>query len=155
VGVAVVVDRDLGEVHLVGGLRGVEGAPTWSEWALVHHTDRLGSAGRRSDLGLEQFHARARIPETTERRNRRATRTRSAGLGGSLDVRLLRLPRLCRSSAELAVVVQRQIEQGITDRAWSGCQHEFAANATRVEQTAADIDFDSPLMRLAASARTN
>jgi hypothetical protein len=38
--VGVVVDRDLGEVPLVGGLHAVEGAPTWSESALVHHTDR-------------------------------------------------------------------------------------------------------------------
>src|SRR6266496_3762875 len=55
----------------------------------------------------------------------------------------------------LAVVIQGQIEQGIVDRAWSGYQHEFAGNATRAEQTAADADFDSPLMRLAAGGRTN
>ena len=44
---------------------------------------------------------------------------------------------------------------GIADRAWSGYQHEFAGNATRAEQTAADIDFDSPLMRLAAGGRAD
>ena len=63
--------------------------------------------------------------------------------------------RVRRAATELAVVVHGQIEQGIADRAWSGYQHEFAGNATRAEQTAADTDFDSPLMRLAAGGRTN
>ena len=38
----------------------------------------------------------------------------------------------------------------IAELAWSGYQHQFAGNATRAERTAADVDFDSPLMRLAA-----
>ena len=38
--------------------------------------------------------------------------------------------------------------------AWSRYQHQFAGNATRAEQSATDIDFDSPLMRLAAGGRT-
>ena len=63
--------------------------------------------------------------------------------------------RVRRAATELAVVIQGQIEQGIADRAWSGYRHEFAGNATRAEQTAADTDFDSPLMRLAAGGRTN
>jgi FMN reductase len=63
--------------------------------------------------------------------------------------------RVQRAATELAVVIQRQIEQGIADRGWSGYQHEFAGNATRAEQTAADVDFDSPLMRLAAGGRTS
>jgi FMN reductase len=58
--------------------------------------------------------------------------------------------RVRRAATELAVVVRGQIEQGIADRAWSGYQHAFAGNATRAEQTAADVDFDTPLMRLAA-----
>jgi hypothetical protein len=41
------------------------------------------------------------------------------------------------------------------ERQSSNEQHEFAGNATRAEQTAADADFDSPLMRLAAGGRTN
>jgi FMN reductase len=61
--------------------------------------------------------------------------------------------RVRRAATELAVVVQGQIEQGIADRAWSGYQHPFAGNATRAEQTVADLDFDSPLMRLAAGGR--
>jgi FMN reductase len=63
--------------------------------------------------------------------------------------------RVRRAATELAVVIQRQVEQGIADRAWSGYQHQFAGNATRAEQTAADVDFDSPLMRLAAGGRTS
>ena len=50
---------------------------------------------------------------------------------------------------------RRQIEKGIADRGWSGYRHEFAGNATRAEQTAADTDFDSPLMRLAAGGRAD
>jgi FMN reductase len=61
--------------------------------------------------------------------------------------------RVRRAATELAVVVQGHVEQGIADRAWSGYRHEFAGNATRSEQTAADTDFDSPLMRLAAGGR--
>jgi FMN reductase len=63
--------------------------------------------------------------------------------------------RVQRAATELAVVLQAQIEQGIADRAWAGYRHEFAGNATRADQTAADADFDSPLMRLAAGGRTN
>jgi len=62
--------------------------------------------------------------------------------------------RIGRAATELAVVVKAQIERRITDRQWSGYQHQFAGNAARAEQTAADIDFDSPLMRLAAGGRT-
>jgi FMN reductase len=63
--------------------------------------------------------------------------------------------RVRRAGTELAVVLQGQIEKGIADRGWSGYQHDFAGNATRAEQTAADTDFDSPLMRLAAGGRTD
>jgi FMN reductase len=58
--------------------------------------------------------------------------------------------RIARAATELAVTVHAGIEHAIAERAWSGYQHQFAGNATRAEQTAADIDFDSPLMRLAA-----
>jgi FMN reductase len=62
--------------------------------------------------------------------------------------------RVRRAATELAVVVHAQIEQGIADRGWSGYRHEFGGNATRSEQSAADTNFDSPLMRLAAGGRT-
>ena len=58
--------------------------------------------------------------------------------------------RIQRSATELAVLVHGRIEHEIADRAWSGYQHEFAGNATRAAQSTADLDFDSPLMRLAA-----
>jgi FMN reductase len=63
--------------------------------------------------------------------------------------------RVQRAATELAVVVHGQIEQGIADRAWSGYRHAFAGNATRAEQSADDVDFDSPLMRLAAGGRAD
>ena len=49
---------------------------------------------------------------------------------------------------------RQAIEQRIADCAWSGYQHQFAGNASRAERTAADVDFDSPLMRLAAGGTT-
>jgi FMN reductase len=45
------------------------------------------------------------------------------------------------------------VERQVADGAWSSYQHQFAGNATRAERTAADIDFDSPVMRLAAGGR--
>ena len=61
--------------------------------------------------------------------------------------------RIDRAAAELAVTVHAGIEHAIAERAWSSYQHQFAGNASRAEQTAGDIDFDSPLMRLAAGGR--
>ena len=61
--------------------------------------------------------------------------------------------RISRAATELAVALHAGIEHGIAERAWSGYQHEFAGSATRAEQAAADIDFESPLMRLATGGR--
>jgi FMN reductase len=61
--------------------------------------------------------------------------------------------RIERAATELAVMVRAGVEQQIADRAWSSYQHPFAGNATRAERTAADLDFDSPFMRLAAGGR--
>lgn len=61
--------------------------------------------------------------------------------------------RIERAATELAVIVRAGIEMQVVDRAWSSYQHRFAGNATRAESTAADVDFDSPLMRLAAGGR--
>ncbi len=58
--------------------------------------------------------------------------------------------RVERAATELAVMVSAGVARQITDRAWSGYQHQFAGNATRAARTTADVDFDSPLMRLAA-----
>jgi FMN reductase len=62
--------------------------------------------------------------------------------------------RIRRSATELAVILESPIEQRVADCAWAGYQHQFAGNASRAEHTAADIDFDSPLMRLAAGGGT-
>jgi FMN reductase len=58
--------------------------------------------------------------------------------------------RIRRVATELAVLLEARVEQRIADRAWSGYQHEFGGNATRADQTGADVDFESPVMRLAA-----
>jgi FMN reductase len=62
--------------------------------------------------------------------------------------------RIKRAATELAVLVDAQTEQRIADRGWAGYQHEFAGDADRAERTAADVDFDSRLMRLAAGGRS-
>jgi FMN reductase len=62
--------------------------------------------------------------------------------------------RIERAATELAVMVRAGVEQDVADRAWSSYQHQFAGNASRADHTADDVDFDSPLMRLAAGGRT-
>jgi FMN reductase len=57
--------------------------------------------------------------------------------------------RIERAATELAVIVDAGVGRRITDRAWSGYQHQFAGNATRAARTTADVDFNSPLMKLA------
>jgi FMN reductase len=59
-----------------------------------------------------------------------------------------------RAAIELAVMLRARIEEEIAQDAWSSYQHQFAGNATRAERTADDVDFDSPLMRLAAGGMT-
>jgi FMN reductase len=58
--------------------------------------------------------------------------------------------RIDRAATELAALVEADVEARIADRAWAGYQHQFAGNASRAARTADDVDFDSPLMRLAA-----
>jgi FMN reductase len=61
--------------------------------------------------------------------------------------------RIERAATELTVLLRADIEDQIADHAWTSYQHQFAGNATRAERNAADVDFDSPLMRLAAGGR--
>jgi FMN reductase len=61
--------------------------------------------------------------------------------------------RIDRAATELALMLEAGVGHRIAARAWSGYQHQFAGNADRAERTAADIDFDTPLMRLAAGGR--
>lgn len=58
--------------------------------------------------------------------------------------------RITRATTELAALMAAGIGRTIADRTWSGYQHHFDGNATRAEHTAADVDFGTPLMRLAA-----
>jgi FMN reductase len=61
--------------------------------------------------------------------------------------------RIERAATELAVMVHTGVGPRIADRAWTGYQHQFAGHATRAERTTADVDFNSPLMRLAAGGQ--
>jgi FMN reductase len=61
--------------------------------------------------------------------------------------------RIERAASELKVVVRAGVEDQIAHDAWSSYQHQFAGNATRAERNASDVDFDSPLMRLAAGGK--
>jgi FMN reductase len=61
--------------------------------------------------------------------------------------------RIERAATELTALVRAGVEHEIVDNAWSGYQHRFAGNAQRAEQTTADVNFDSPLMRLATGGR--
>jgi FMN reductase len=61
--------------------------------------------------------------------------------------------RIERAANELVVMVRAGVEQQVANHAWSSYQHQFAGNASRADRTAADLDFDSPLMRLAAGGR--
>jgi FMN reductase len=55
-----------------------------------------------------------------------------------------------RAAIELTGILDAGVGQRIADRGWSGYQHQFDDNATRAASTTADVDFNSPLMRLAA-----
>ena len=58
--------------------------------------------------------------------------------------------RIERAAIELSVLLRAEVAREIADQGWSGYQHEFAGNASRAERSGDDLDFDSPLMRLAA-----
>jgi FMN reductase len=61
--------------------------------------------------------------------------------------------RIERAATELAVLIKAGVERQVADDAWGSYQHQFAGNAQRAERTEDDVDFDSPLMRLAAGGR--
>jgi FMN reductase len=58
--------------------------------------------------------------------------------------------RIERAAAELSVLLRAGVGREIADRNWAAHEHEFAGNATRAERNGDDVNFDSPLMRLAA-----
>jgi FMN reductase len=61
--------------------------------------------------------------------------------------------RITRAANELTMLVLSGAPRQIADDNWSGYQHQFAGNATRADRSAADIDFTTDLMRLAAGGR--
>jgi len=58
--------------------------------------------------------------------------------------------RIARAANELTTLLRSGAPRQIADENWDGYQHQFAGNATRAEQSVADVDFDTDLMRLAA-----
>ena len=58
--------------------------------------------------------------------------------------------RVERAATELTLLLRSGASREMADQSWTGYQHQFGGNATRAERSAADVDFDSDLMRLAA-----
>jgi FMN reductase len=58
--------------------------------------------------------------------------------------------RIERAGREMSDLVLSGVSRSITDAGWAGYQHQFSGNATRTERSAADVDFSTDLMRLAA-----
>jgi FMN reductase len=54
-----------------------------------------------------------------------------------------------RAARELVLLLRSDVGRSIADGGWSSYQHQFSGTATRAERTAADVDFDTDLMRLA------
>lgn len=61
--------------------------------------------------------------------------------------------RIARAANELTMLLLSGAPRQIADDNWSTYQHQFAGNATRAQRSAADVDFDTDLMRLAAGGR--
>lgn len=57
--------------------------------------------------------------------------------------------RIDRAATELTQFVASGVGRAITEAAWDGYQHQFAGNAAAAERSAADVNFDTDLMRLA------
>jgi FMN reductase len=57
--------------------------------------------------------------------------------------------RIDRAARELVLLLRSDIGRSIAEGGWSSYQHQFSGTATRAERTAADVDFDTDLMRLA------
>ncbi|SNT59435.1 CE1759 family FMN reductase [Actinacidiphila glaucinigra] len=58
--------------------------------------------------------------------------------------------RIGRAATELTALMTTGVGAAIAGDAWSGYRHRFGGEAARAERTAADVDFTSALMRLAA-----
>jgi len=63
--------------------------------------------------------------------------------------------RIDRAATELAQFVASGVGRSIVNAAWDGYQHQFAGNAAQAERSAADVNFDTDLMRLAAGGSSS
>ncbi|KQW78279.1 NADH-dependent FMN reductase [Devosia sp. Root413D1] len=63
--------------------------------------------------------------------------------------------RIDRAATELAQFVASGVGRAIVNAAWDGYQHQFAGNAAQAERSAADVNFDTDLMRLAAGGSSS
>jgi FMN reductase len=63
--------------------------------------------------------------------------------------------RIDRAAIELTQFVASGVGRAITNAAWDGYQHQFAGNAAEAERSAADVNFDTDLMRLAAGGASS
>ncbi|GAA1033380.1 MULTISPECIES: CE1759 family FMN reductase [Amycolatopsis] len=61
--------------------------------------------------------------------------------------------RIARAAGELAALLRTDAPKHIADSGWNGYQHTFGGQAVRAEKSAADLDFDTDLMRLAAGGQ--
>jgi FMN reductase len=61
--------------------------------------------------------------------------------------------RIERAAVEASVLALARTEQQITGRAWGAYQHRFGSGARGAGRADADLEFDTPLMRLAAGGR--
>lgn len=57
--------------------------------------------------------------------------------------------RIDRVVTELVLMIRSGIAEGVADAGWRSYQHQFGSAATHADQTVADVDFGSDLMRLA------
>jgi FMN reductase len=57
--------------------------------------------------------------------------------------------RIDRAARELTLLLRSGAPRDLAEHNWAGYQHQFGGSATRAQRSAADIDFDSDLMRLA------
>ena len=58
--------------------------------------------------------------------------------------------RLKRAATEAVALYRSGLEQHVVQQSWDGYQHQFGSSSVHAEDNADGIDFDTPLMRLAA-----
>jgi FMN reductase len=61
--------------------------------------------------------------------------------------------RIERAAVEASALLRARLEQQITRRVWHAYQHQFGSGARGAGQADREVDFDTPLMRLATGGR--